>query len=155
MVLADVLAGLVVERLRPEGLVVDAVVAVPQHPLRRLGRGFDHAGLVAGKIARRFHLPFSSRALRRTRLTPRQVDLTYAARLAAVRGAFAADPRRVPVGGKLLLVDDVMTTGATASECARVLRRAGAGRVYVAVVARQTRSGTAPPTVGASLNDFA
>jgi ComF family protein len=115
-------------------LGVDALVPVPLHWRRRWRRGYNQSEAVAHGLAARLRLPCRPFWLRRTRATPMQTSQTFAGRRENVRGAFAAS--RTVVGRAVLLVDDVMTTGATASEAARALRAAGAGRVVVAVLAR-------------------
>jgi ComF family protein len=125
--LAPVLADLVKPLLPAD---VDVVVPVPLHPERLSTRGFNQSDL----IARRLDLPLAPRLLTRTRATPPQTGLTQTERLANVRGAFAASDRLD--GQTVLLVDDVCTTGATLSVCARTLRRAGAGRVLAVTVTR-------------------
>jgi len=110
---------------------VDALVPVPLHPRRLRAREFNQASLLAR--AARGRLPVGE-WLDRTRDTPPQAALDAAARRKNVRGAFAA--RRRLDGAHLVLVDDVMTTGATASACARALAAAGATRVDVLTLAR-------------------
>jgi ComF family protein len=119
---------------------VDAVVPVPLHPLRRRERGFNQSELLALEVGRRLDRPLAADALRRTRDTPRQTGLSPRERLANVRGAFAAGARLD--GRRLLLVDDVCTTGATLYACAGALRRAGASAVVAAVVTRANYSVT-------------
>ncbi len=116
--------------------VFDAVCCVPLYPARERERGYNQARLLADDLARHRSLPFMPRLLRRIRSTGTQTRLSAPARAENVRGAFAvADPAWVR-GRRLLLVDDVMTTGSTVAECARVLRSAGAWRVFVATIAR-------------------
>jgi ComF family protein len=117
-------------------LQVEVVVPVPLYWLRRLTRGYNQSAAVAGGVARVLGLPCRPRWLRRVRNTPKQVGQSLAARQENVRGAFRAR-RRAPLAGRsVLLVDDVMTTGATLGEAARALRAAGAARVAVAALAR-------------------
>jgi ComF family protein len=113
----------------------DKVVPVPAPPTRRRARGYNQAALLAREMGRLFGLPVDYAALRKPRPTPRQVGLSADERLANLRGSFAALPKRVR-GLRLIVVDDIYTTGATARECARTLRRAGASRVAAAAVAR-------------------
>ncbi len=111
------------------------VVPVPLARRRRVARGYDQAWLLAAHLARaagRSRLPG---ALARRRETPPQVGRSRAERARNVAGAFAADPRRV-AGLDLVLVDDVVTTGATADAAAGALRRAGARSVTVVALAR-------------------
>jgi len=113
----------------------DLLVPVPSHWLRRLARGADHTLSIARELGRRLRLPVAGE-LSRVRHTAPQVNLSRAARIRNVRGAFAARDRRALAGTNVLLVDDVTTTGATADEAAATLLHAGASRVTLAVVAK-------------------
>jgi ComF family protein len=113
---------------------IDLVVAMPLHPRRLCVRGFNQAAEIGRRLAHRLRLPFSHTAIQRTRDTPPQTDLPVARRRANVRGAFSAAASLS--GANIAVVDDVMTTGATADEVARVLKGAGAARVEHWVVAR-------------------
>jgi ComF family protein len=112
-----------------------ALVAVPLGPARLRARGYDQAARLAEHLARASGLPRLGRALRRIRETPPQVGRSREQRARNVAGAFWADPGRV-AGRALVLVDDVVTTGATVEAAARALRLAGAGRVTVVALAR-------------------
>lgn len=120
----------------PEGIAIDSIVPVPLHKTRLRWRGFNQAVLLARPLEQRrsWHLDFD--LLRRTRETAPQVGLDETERSRNLRGAFSV--RSACRGRRVLLVDDVYTTGATANECARVLRRAGARSVDVLVLARAT-----------------
>jgi ComF family protein len=111
------------------------VVPVPLHWWRRWTRGYNQSESLAQALAARLGLPCHGRWLRRVRNTPRQVDQSAAARRENVRNAFVAPVRPDLRGKTVLLVDDVLTTGSTASEAASALRKAGASRVIVAVLA--------------------
>jgi ComF family protein len=116
------------------------VVPVPLFAGKLRQRGFNQAELIARAALKLGpgpgQLTLEPYALERVRETQSQIGLTRHQRRENLRGAFrVADPRKVS-GREVLLVDDVFTTGTTASECARVLRRAGASRVWVATVAR-------------------
>jgi len=131
------LAALLAEAVaaRCADVALDVAVPVPMHWLRRLRRGSNHsAGLAAG-LARRLRIPLG-RELVRVRNTPPQVGLPASRRAENVRRAFAVPHPKTIDGAGVLLVDDVMTTGATANEATRALLAAGAERVIVAVLAR-------------------
>jgi ComF family protein len=115
----------------------DAIVAVPLARARLRARGYNQAELLARELSRAVRMPCLSGACRRVRATPPQTGLTRAQRLENLRGAFAPGPRAAALEGRrLLLIDDVFTTGATLSVCAQALRRAGARRVSALTVAR-------------------
>lgn len=115
----------------------DLVLPVPQSPARLRERGFNQAW----ELARRLGLPADPHTLLRVRHTPHQLALPEASRAGNVRGAFAVEPsRRHRLAGRhVAVVDDVMTTGATGREVAKVLREAGAASVCWWVVARTPR----------------
>ncbi len=110
------------------------VVPVPMHWTRRLRRGMSTAEVLAQSISRARRWPYQRLVTCRRRLQ-KQSELSFTARQKNVRNAFRIR-RSVPADNPILLVDDIMTTGATLSELSRIFRRAGAGRVDVAVVAR-------------------
>jgi ComF family protein len=114
---------------------LDLVVPVPMYWLRRLGRGWNHSTGLAGRLATRLGLPLDE-ALLRVRNTPPQVRLSRTGRSGNVRGAFAARRPGELDGARVLLVDDVVTTGATVNEATRTLRKAGAASVIVAALAK-------------------
>lgn len=115
------------------------LVPVPLHRQRRSSRGFNQAELIARLALRELRelpLELAPNALARTRLTESQTGFTREQRRENLRGAFAvSDPARVR-GRNIVLLDDVLTTGATADECSRILLRAGAKQVLVVTVAR-------------------
>ena len=114
----------------------DVVMPVPLHPRRLWWRGFNQAALLAMTIARRLDQPTDLKSLVRTKMTTPQTSQDHDSRHRNVRRAFAvAHPARIK-GRRVLLIDDVMTTGATVDECARVLMAAGAARVDVLTLAR-------------------
>lgn len=125
---------------------VDALVPVPSTPRRNRERGFDPAVLLARETARRLRLPVR-RLLTRRGETPAQSETPAARRAENVAGAFQGRP--ASRGLKLLLVDDVLTTGATASAAAWALRDAGAARVEVVVLSRTPAPVRPAPTENA------
>ncbi|MBI1825559.1 MAG: ComF family protein [Planctomycetes bacterium] len=112
---------------------VEAVVSVPTHWKRRIARPFHAADAIAAHVAKKLGLPHVP-LLRRVKAGPHQVGLSFAARIENVRGAFALRRGVTLNKPRLLLIDDVRTSGATLNECAKVLHRAGAGEIYAAIV---------------------
>lgn len=133
--IARILGTLLAHRLLEQGLPqVDAIVPVPLHPAREARRGYNQAREIARYAAEALGLPLQDGIARRIRETEEQAALPAIVRAANVRGAFEvytrAPPRRVAI------VDDVLTTGATAAALAHAFRRAGCRRVEVWAVAR-------------------
>lgn len=133
------MAPLLAEAIRPlagalkKHYDLDTLVPVPLHPRRRRERRFNQAEGIGSLVAAATGLEFRRRGLARTKYTKPQVELTGEERLVNVRGAFAA---REGFSGKgVLLLDDVITTGATVRECAAVLRNAGAAGVVALAAA--------------------
>jgi ComF family protein len=121
------------EKLRSLG--ADFVMPVPLHWRRRWWRGYNQSEVLAQAIATRLGLPCRPRWLRRIRHTPLQTEQSPTARQTNVKGVFLGHPVPEMQNRTILLVDDVLTTGSTASEAARALRAAGAGAVVVAAMA--------------------
>lgn len=145
---AAVLGRMLAEAISKLGAAVPSsetvLIPVPLHRIKRRQRGFNQAELIARAALKNLAEPprfrLCPRALERKRETTSQVGLTSHQRRANLRGAFVvAEPQSVK-DKEVLLVDDVYTTGATVSECARVLLRAGASKVYVATVARTLKT---------------
>lgn len=120
----------------PDIQVADWITPVPLYTRRRRERGYNQSALLASRLSRRVGIPFRDGLLRRNRSTVSQTRLTAAQRLHNVRGVFSVPWPRRARGARIVLVDDVMTTGATVNECARMLRAAGAAAVMVLTVAR-------------------
>ncbi len=114
----------------------DCIVPVPLHALKQREREFNQAERLAAHLSVASGIPLNSKWLRRTRLTATQTLLTRQQRAVNMRGAFAVRPGVRLDGERVILVDDVFTTGATTSACAGVLQAAGAGDVCVWTAAR-------------------
>lgn len=118
----------------PTGWRPTLVVPVPLHRARERQRGYNQAGLAAEVIADRLGVPIALDVLRRTRATPPQASLDATRRATNVTTAFAAAPVE---GERVLVVDDITTTGATLGVCARALLDAGAAEVFALALARE------------------
>lgn len=123
-------------RLMPEG--AELLVPVPLHRWRIWGRGFNQAALIAQALSRSSGVPADVHLLQRVKATPVLRGLGHKGRAKAVAGAFAlAEGAKVRLAGRsVVLVDDVHTSGATASACARILKKGGAARVTLLCWAR-------------------
>ena len=117
-------------------LSCDLIVPVPLHWIREYSRGFNQAELIGKKISKRFNIPLSKTSLKRTKATPSQTGLSLKERTKNIKGAFSVRNEQKLNGKRILLVDDVMTTGATVNECSRVLLQAGAREILVYTLAR-------------------
>lgn len=125
--------------------VFERILPVPLHRRRLRERGFNQAVILARGLSKRFNIPLDYTLLRRDLFTPPQVGLDRKQRSVNVQGAFTVThPERI-VGRRLLLVDDVYTTGSTLTECARVLIRAKADAVAVLTMARAVYDHDRPP----------
>jgi ComF family protein len=114
----------------------DLIVAVPLHPAKEREREFNQAERLARRLGTAAGIPVNHRLLQRTVATRTQTRLPRKDRLENVRNAFTMRPNQRLNGERVVLVDDVFTTGATTSACARVLKTAGSGEVCVWTVAR-------------------
>lgn len=124
----------------------DAIIPVPLHWRRYWARRFNQSALLAEAIAKASQVPLVLGALKRVKATPQQVGLSQSARALNVQGAFRVSPsgRAAVAGRRLILVDDVITTGATVDACARALLRAGAAEVNVLTFARVVAAARPP-----------
>ncbi|TFI57440.1 ComF family protein [Sphingomonas parva] len=146
---AETLAGLMARHLRsPDGQPPGLLVPVPLHRWRIWRRGYNQAALIAASLSRRSGIPAAPGLLRRTRHTPPLRGLGRRERAEAVRGAFAVENAGAVAGRRIILVDDVFTSGATGGACAKVLKRAGAASVemlcWARVVREMTGTGNGP-----------
>ncbi|MCA9063078.1 MAG: ComF family protein [Planctomycetaceae bacterium] len=122
------------ERLRQ--LQIDRVIPIPQHWMHRLTRPFSPAAVIAVELARFLKRPCDLHILRRSRHTRPQKRVSVTGRFENQRDSFRIRDSHVIARENLLLVDDVLTTGATCSEAARMLKQSGAARCDVAVIGR-------------------
>ena len=127
--------GAVVEDDRLSSRRFDMIIPVPLHPAKQRERGFNQAALLGQSLSSRMQVPVRF-ALERVRYTRTQTAFDRAERMENLRNAFRLRPAADVRGLQVLLVDDVLTTGSTLSECARVLKRAGASSIYAATAAR-------------------
>jgi ComF family protein len=114
---------------------VDLIIPVPLHSKRLRWRGFNQSVLLARQVSRVYGVSMDPFVLLRTKETPPQTQLSEDERRKNMRGAFAVNSDRSVDGKRILLIDDVYTSGATVNECSRTLRRAGAKEVYVLTLA--------------------
>lgn len=135
--LGNPLGQLLAARLEGEASLrrVDGIIPVPLHPERGMRRGYNQAELIAIPAAKRYRIPLLAEVVERERRTELQSKLTRDARHTNVAGAFRVSQPGLVRGKRLLVVDDIMTTGYTASECAKVLLAAGASWIGVITLA--------------------
>jgi ComF family protein len=123
-----------------DAMAADVVVPVPLHRERERERGYNQAALLSKPLAKKLRLPHKAVLLMRTRARPDKQLLSLEERWESVRGAFATRPGSRVDNLRVLLIDDVLTTGATLDACARALRDAGAKSVIGLTVARAIRN---------------
>jgi ComF family protein len=146
--LARPLARLMIRAL-PGGIDADVIIPVPLHPARLRAREFNQSLLLADQLGRHLARPVSTRNLIRVAATDPQTTLTRQARLRNLRNAFDIRRPQDLVAKRILLVDDVFTTGTTLNECAKILRKAGAGPVFALTLARTVDTGLVPDRIAA------
>jgi ComF family protein len=116
---------------------IDVVLPIPLSKLRKVERGFNQAEIVAAAIAKRLGVPVDSQSLTRKLHTPiHRIGMDQKARELSVRNAFDILRPKLIEGKNVLLVDDILTSGATASNAAKILKKKGAGKVFVFTLAR-------------------
>ena len=144
--LAEPLARLMIDRL-PALEKIDVIVPVPLQADRLREREFNQALLLADRIGRYLHIPVCSTVLSRIAPAPPQTTLSRKKRLNNLRGAFAI-PRPEAISDKrILLIDDVFTTGTTVNACAKILRKAGSGDVFVLTLGRTVDANHIPDRI--------
>lgn len=144
--LASPLARLMIDRLPPLDSL-DLIMPVPLHIRRLREREFNQSLLLADRIGRHLNIPVSFTSLIRTTASPAQTTLSRKGRLKNLRGAFALRHPELIAGKRILLIDDVFTTGTTVNECAKTLRKAGSGDVFVLTLGRTVDAGTVPDRI--------
>lgn len=133
--IAHTLAKLMYQKLKDEGIEADAVVPVPIHKNKEVSRGFNQASLIAGQIAEMAGIPLWD-CLIRTKETKEQFKLDKTQRILNVHNAFCINMLYNNVKyRRILLIDDVYTTGSTVDECSRLLKQQGIDKVYVITAA--------------------
>lgn len=133
--LSKVIAGLMKERLRNEGLTIDAIVPVPIHENKLKTRGFNQSYLIARELGERLEKPLID-CMTRTKETKEQYNLDRAQRYLNIIDAFSVRLRyNIDKYKSILLLDDIYTTGSTVNECSKVLKKAGAKTIYVVTAA--------------------
>lgn len=136
LVLARAMFVALLRRMEDEPLELDLLLPVPMHYMRRLKRGYNHAGVLALEYGKLAGVHCSERLLHRIRYTPRQALLPAEERLSNVQGAFEVSGSNAIRGLRVGLIDDVLTSGCTVNECARTLIESGAAEVHILTLAR-------------------
>lgn len=133
--LAAMMRNTAPEWLQKEGAII---VPIPIHRYRMLKRKYNQSALLAKALAKQSALPLALDALRRTKHRPPQASLTRKQRLKNLSSAFEVNTRKIEIikARPIILIDDVLTTGATLNACAKALQTAGSGRVYCLTIAR-------------------
>ncbi len=144
--LASPLARLMIDRLPPLDSL-DLIMPVPLHAQRLREREFNQSLLLADRVARHLDIPVSATNLIRITQAPAQTTLSRKGRLKNLRGVFALHHPESIAGKRILLVDDVFTTGTTVNECAKTLRKGGSGDVFVLTLGRTMDAGTVPDRI--------
>jgi competence protein ComFC len=133
--LTPVIAGLMAERLENERLAIDAIVPVPIHEKKLMARGFNQSYIIARELGERLRKPVAD-CLERKSETKEQYNLSRNQRVLNISGAFSVKlSYNIGKYMNILLVDDIYTTGSTVNECSKVLKRAGADKVFVITAA--------------------
>jgi len=130
MEIAQAIGKFMADKLQKTGWEIDVIIPVPLHPDRLSERGFNQSYLLSQEIGRRCNIDVYGEVLIRQRYTESQVPLSRLQRMRNVKDAFSIKESRVIKDRNVLLVDDIMTTGATLNECSSILKKHGARKVY-------------------------
>ncbi len=114
---------------------IDLIIPIPLHQLKKAERGYNQSFYIAKGIGKILDIPFSDRVVKRIKYTKSQTTMTLSEREANIVGAFKVKKKNAVNGKTILIIDDVITTGATISECGNILLEAGAKNIYAASVA--------------------
>jgi len=114
---------------------INLIIPVPLHSLKKAERGYNQSDYIAKGLSRESKIPFSTKTLKRIRYTQSQTTMNIEQRAENMANAFKVKHPEDVTGRKILLIDDVITTGATTSECGKVLLSAGAEKIYAASIA--------------------
>ena len=152
--MAPTLARLMIDQLPPLD-PVDLIMPIPLHSERLREREFNQSLLLADQIGQHLHCPVSYTNLLRIAPSPPQTTLSRKDRLRNLRKAFSLRHPDAVVKKRILLIDDVYTTGTTVNECAKTLRKAGSGDVYVLTLARTVESNLIPDRTAVAATDRA
>ncbi|MBO7244122.1 MAG: ComF family protein [Alphaproteobacteria bacterium] len=117
-------------------LETDLIIPVPMHWKRKLSRGYNQAGILAQILSKKTKIPYNENILIRARHTPKQEKKTKAERIKNVKNAFVVNHPEKIKNKSILIIDDVLTTGATVNNCAKELKKAGARAVFVLTIAQ-------------------
>ena len=129
--LAKVISGYLVEKAKTLDIPLDMVIPVPLGPKKFRTRGFNQSELLAYDVAQSLNLPLETKLVLRTTETMTQTSMSRRERLENVKGAFSVVNKDDVKGKNILLVDDIVTTGSTADDISRMLKKKGANKVYV------------------------
>ncbi len=133
--LAPSFAKFMCKRMSEESFDFDFIVPVPVHEKTLKRRGYNQAKLLADEISKITGKPVVDKLLVKTKLTKSQKNLSFEERQKNIEGSFSLEDKKLAVGGKFLIVDDIITTCATINSCAKLLKMAGAKTIFVAAIA--------------------
>ncbi len=139
MYMSDALAVFLTDKLREIGVNmrnIDYITSVPCDIARQKERGFDSAGLIAKEVAKKLGIPYRNDVISKIRCTASQRGMNASQRAENVKGSYKTEKIPEVKGKSILLIDDILTTGATLMEVSRTLKRSGANYVFCAVVAK-------------------